>query len=96
MNNYYKEVRAILLNKPATRDDDMLLYATYCIDHGYISYFDSFWSVMSNAKQLGMPSYESITRTRRRVQEVENYLRGTNYKGRKDEEQNYREFYRGI
>ena len=94
MVNYYKVVREILLENPKTRDDDMLLFGAFCAKFCLVDADETFYEVMTTAKERGIPSYDSITRTRRKVQEVEPYLGGKKRKNRKDEEVKYREFYR--
>ena len=94
MNNYYSTVRAILIENSATRDDDMLLYGAFLAKYMIVHPSESFYEVMSTAKQRKLPSYESITRARRKVQEEEPALRGKRRKQRMEEEQKYREYYR--
>ena len=95
MDNYYYSVRKILLENPATRDDDMLLYGAFCAKFNLVSPDANFYEVMSTAKRNGLPSYESVTRARRKVQELEPYLGGEKRKERKKEAENYRKFYGG-
>lgn len=94
MDNYYDTVRTILLENPRTRDDDMYLYSVFLAKFNLVRPDETFYEVMVSAKSRGLPSYESITRARRKVQENEEYLRGKNRKARKEQEQKYREFYR--
>lgn len=94
MDNYYNAVRNILLENPTTRDDDMLLYGAFCAKYNLVSPELTFYEVMANAKRWNLPSYESITRARRKVQEMEEYLRGKKRGLRKEQEKNYRNFYR--
>lgn len=94
MDNYYYSVRAILLENPRTRDDDMYLYSVFLAKFNLVRPEETFYEVMLSAKSRGLPSYESITRARRKVQEMEEYLRGEKRKARKEQEQKYREFYR--
>lgn len=93
MKDYYNRVKSMLTWEPATRDDDMLLYARFCYKYGYVKQSSEFMTVMTNAKKLGLPSYESITRARRKVQEKEPSLVGTRRRQRKEEEEVYREYY---
>lgn len=94
MNNYYNAVRNILLEDPRTRDNDMLLYAVFCAKFNLVRPEETFYDVLFNAKRKKLPSYESITRARRKVQEMEEYLCGEKRNARKEQEQKYREFYR--
>lgn len=94
MRDYYNAVRQILIENPATRDDDMLLYGAFMAKFNLVSYDKTFYDVMSNAKKWGLPSYESITRARRKVQEKEPLLQGERRKQRMEEEAKYHEYYR--
>ena len=93
MKDYYNKVKAMLIQIPETRDDDMLLYAKFCYQNGYVNDFTYFMSAMCNAKKNGLPSFESITRARRKVQEQCPELVGTKRRIRKEEEEVYREYY---
>lgn len=92
-DNYYNAVKAILLENPATRDDDMLLYGAFCAKHNLVRPDRTFYEVMANAKKWGLPSYESITRARRKVQEMEEYLGGEKRKERKERAEELRNYY---
>lgn len=93
MKDYHNKVKSLLIEIPETRDDDMLLYGIFCYRYGYVGQSSEFMAVMTNAKRLGMPSYESITRARRKIQENYPQLRGTRHNARKAEEEVYREYY---
>ena len=93
MKDYYTEVKRILNSWPATQDDDMLLYAIFLAEARCVSSSETFYRVMSTAKARKLPSYESVTRARRKVQELEPELRGKRYKARKAEEKAYHEHY---
>ncbi len=94
MRDYYNAVRQILIENPATRDDDMLLFGAFMAKHNLVSCDKTFYDVMANAKKWGLPSYESITRARRKVQEQEPLLQGERRKQRMEEEAKYHEYYR--
>ena len=94
MDNYYTAVRNILLEDPRTRDNDMLLYAVFCAKYNFVRPEETFYEVLTNSKEKNLPSYESITRARRKVQEMEEYLCGKKRGLRKEQEKNYRNFYR--
>ena len=93
MRDFYNTVRQILIENPATRDDDMLLYGAFMAKFLIIAPQETFYEVMSTAKIRNIPSYESITRARRRVQEKEPLLQGERRKQRMDEEAKYHEYY---
>lgn len=65
-----KIVEKILEEIPASRNDDYILYAEvirrYYPDVEKIGFVE----VLENAKILGLPSYESITRNRRKITEI--------------------------
>ena len=94
MKNYYDQVRDILSKYPKSRDDDMLLYAIFLHMNRIIGSDEKFYDVMSKAKERNIPSYEGITRARRKVQENEPSLRGKRYSQRKKTEEEYRDYYR--
>ena len=94
MKDYYSEVKRILINWPATQDDDMLLYAIFIAESRLVSSTETFYKVMSTAKARNLPSYESVTRARRKVQEKEPETRGKRYSERKKQEQIYHDHYR--
>ena len=94
MRNYYSTVRQILIENPATRDDDMLLYGAFLAKFLIVAPTETFYEVCSTAKQRKIPSYESITRARRKVQENEPLLQGKKRKARMEEEAKYHEYYR--
>lgn len=65
------KVRMVLENHPETRDDDMKLYLLICQKcisqtHGRANL--SFEEVMTNYAQLGCPRFESVRRTRQKIQ----------------------------
>ena len=93
MRDYYDKVKRILVMMPSTRDDDMLLYAVFCEWYSIVGRDEPFFHVMKTAKQRGLPSYEGVTRARRKVQELEPYLCGNRKKARKQEEAEYHRWY---
>lgn len=64
-------VENILEQVPAARNDDYILYAE--VIRRYFPEVEKigFVSVLENAHALGIPSYESITRNRRKVTEAD-------------------------
>ena len=61
----------VLISTPDARDDDMRLYYYVCRDcisetHGNTHL--SFEEVMTNYKELGCPGFESVRRTRQKIQ----------------------------
>jgi hypothetical protein len=68
IKDIYNEVRDILVEYPKSRDDDMYLYAVFCAKTTRVSKNDGFFYVMVHHNEYGLPSYESVTRMRRKVQ----------------------------
>lgn len=93
---YYEMVKEVLVSNPKARDDDMILYGTFCAKYNFVRPDESFYEVMLTAKSRNIPTYESITRTRRKVQEENPELQGNKRKDRKEEEQRYRSYYRTL
>ena len=94
MRNYYDQVRQILIEAPRARDDDMFLYALFCAKLHVVGKDETFYKVLASARQRRLPSYESVTRSRRKVQEAEPELTGERRGERKEEEEEYRKWYR--
>ena len=71
-----ERVRKILVHNPQTRNDDNLLIYEYLSTYHDINNV-SIKELLLNSKQLGIPSFETITRARRKVQECSPYLKAT-------------------
>lgn len=91
----YNKVAKVLKEYPRARDDDNFLLAIF-----YRNFYGvgsaSFFEVMINLKNLELPSPESITRARRRLQEEMPLVYGASGQVRKErakEQRSYREFY---
>lgn len=93
MKDYYEAVRDILIEYPIARDDDMYLYAAFVAKHTAVDVDNKFFDVLVNHKKYDLPSYESVTRARRKVQECEIKLRGRKRTRRKDMQEEYRTYY---
>ena len=70
-----KTVKAILTEHPHTRNDDHCLYYQYVCSKG-ITDGMPFGAIFVNYKHYGLPSFESVGRARRRVQQKCPELRG--------------------
>ena len=68
-----QRVEALLRQYPGTRNDDRELFVTYYGKYHGIDYYMPFGAVMRNKK---LPSFESIRRTRQKLQETHEDLRG--------------------
>lgn len=93
MKDYYGLVKDIMTKYPDTRDDDMRLYAIVVHKKAKISPSVPFYEAMYNHIRYNLPSYESVTRARRKVQEQEEELRGEKYNKRKNLEEEYKQYY---
>lgn len=87
-------VKAVLEKQPATRSDDFLLVASVCrlACPGVMG--ETFISVLNDHKKYRLPSFESITRARRKVQaEHKNLGASERMKAiRASEEEDYRDY----
>lgn len=61
-------IKEILEHDPTARNDNFVLVSSVYQRLGKINDTQTFYCVMLGHKQLGLPSFESITRVRRRVQ----------------------------
>lgn len=69
-----KEVEAILESNPETRDSDDILYFKFITG---INPMLTTHDVFINRERYGLPPYESVRRTRQKLQEKRPDLRGT-------------------
>lgn len=93
LNKMKDRVTYLLERHPELRDDDWLLicavYNTYYgVEHG-----DSFIDVMIGHDELGLPSFETIRRTRQKVQEERMDLESSRHKKR-DRQMAFDDYYR--
>lgn len=70
-----KTVKAILTERPQTRNDDHCLYFFY-VYHNDRHKGVPFGAIFAGYKLYGLPSFESVGRARRRVQQKCPELRG--------------------
>ena len=89
INDHADLVEKILKEHPDTRDDDHKLYVWIVSivkpELMRAPFGRTFWDAKSN----GLPSYESITRARRKAQEKHPDLRGKAWEKRHDRENDY-------
>lgn len=89
IKDYARFVEHVLREHPETRDDDHKLFVWVCtlVCPGIMKepFGKAFWYHMEN----GMPSYESITRQRRKLQEQHPHLRGKKYLKRQGKQDEY-------
>ncbi len=62
------KVRDILKNNQDARDDDMVLYLVLCNEYLENAGKISLAEIMAKHKSFGLPGFESVSRTRRRLQ----------------------------
>lgn len=91
-----KIVKEILTNDSETRNDDDLLYLTLCniLAPGIAK--NSFSTVFLFRRNMGLPSFETVRRSRQKIQATYPELKGTKRvrKARKAKEKEYREYAR--
>ena len=100
LKNLESMVLEIMQRYEATRSDDfVLIYAVYreiAVSKEIvfnIAITDSFSDMMMNHKKYGFPSFESVTRTRRKIFETHPELKPKKItKERKKEEEEYKEY----
>lgn len=88
------KVKAILEKDEEARNDDMLLYLKVCNTCLKGTGAMPFAEVMAQYKYLGLPNFESVGRTRRKLQEKYPELAGNAHvkKLRRSREQDYRRY----
>ena len=69
------KVYDILKDHPETRSNDYLLYYLYCIQSADIDPSLSFAEAMQKHYELNLPSWETVTRCRRKIQERNTWLK---------------------
>ena len=90
MKDYKTIVEWVLKKHEDARDSDFRLYGWIC-SHLCPEVMDmTFKDVLWRHSQLGMPSYETIRRTRQKLQEEKPELRGKNYKARQKKALEYK------
>lgn len=88
------KVRAILKKDEEARNDDMVLYLKVCNSYFKDAGAMTFAEVMSQYRYLGLPSFESVGRIRRKLQAEHPELLGSVriQKIRAKQEQDYRRY----
>ena len=87
-----EQVEYLLKTYPRLRDDDWLLIGTVYHHYYGLSHDTSFLEVMKRHKDLGLPSFEAIRRTRQKVQEENPALESSKAK-KKERQIAFNEFY---
>lgn len=91
MRDYKNIVEDVLRNHPDARDDDFRLYGWACKAICPEVMDMPFKKVMWMSSSLDLPSYETITRQRRKLQEQNPELRGKKYQKRQERQADYKE-----
>lgn len=86
------QIEYLLKKYPVLRDDDFLLIGMVYHEYYGINYESGFLEVMKQHKELGLPSFETIRRTRQKVQE-ENPLLESSKAKKKERQIAFNEFY---
>lgn len=69
-------VKYLLTNNPQTRNSDDYLYFKVCERIAPECVGQKFWYVLLNRKQYGLPAFESVRRSRQKLQETYPELAG--------------------
>lgn len=93
MKDYKNLVKEVLEKHPATQDDDFKLYARVCWILSEDKKNMGFYEALYHHEKYNLPSYESVTRARRKIQEEREDLRGKKRKRRKELAEEYRQEY---
>lgn len=86
------KVEYLLRMYPRLRDDDFLLVGMVYHEYYGIGYDIGFLEVMKKHKELDLPSFETIRRTRQKVQEENPALESSKAK-KKERQMAFNEFY---
>ena len=95
-------VKKMLEQKPETRNSDMFLYIAlvkHIEDEKGLNITEKpFCYVLRNLKDLGLPSFKTVERERRKVQEQNPHLQSVKKvkKMREVQEEEYRKYSKGI
>lgn len=92
LRNMKPKVTYLLETYPALRDDDFLLIGAFYHQFCGIEYRDGFLDVMKHHKDKKLPSFESIRRTRQKVQEERLDLCSTKAK-QKEKQLSFSDYY---
>ena len=92
-NDIMAQVEKIMREHPEAKDDDFKLYGWACKESDARVMQLTFTQVLWNASKLNIPSYESVTRARRKLQELHPELRGVAYNKRMKKQSEYKNNY---
>lgn len=86
--------KALIKNKSAREDDHMLyIEVAYMVNPGLVNC--NFGENFRNARQNGLPNFESVSRARRKIQELNPNLKGSleNQIGRAEKQFEFEDYY---
>ena len=94
LNKIKNIVLRVLEKNTEARKDDFVLFSLVCDEMGVPSNFD-LRTMLNNHRLFGLPSWESVSRARRKIQAEQPELKDAEMAEiRADEEKEYREFAR--
>lgn len=90
-------VKYILETYPETRDSDNKLYVRVCEYINFAAMHRPFCEVMTSLAEYGLPGFETVRRTRQKVQQENPHLASSRaiMAARSDNEEAFRAFARG-
>ena len=91
MKDYKTVVEKVLRKHPETKDDDQKLFVWVCYYERPELLSESFSTVFWNHAENGLPSYDTITRARQKLQHDKPELRGKAYQKRMAKQTEYKE-----
>jgi len=90
IQNVQRKVELLLIADAKCRDDDDYLYCELAKQLGLNN--ETFGTVFTNRAELGLPPYETVRRTRQKLQHDRPELRGKRVKARAEAEEVFREY----
>lgn len=89
-NSLTMKVRSILAVDPKARNSDAWLFARYVQINFPTIHQGTARDLLRAMHQRMLPSMESLSRARRKAQELNPHLRGTNYSDRQNKQQDWK------
>ena len=91
-------VKEILMEEPAARNSDMLLYYFVCCKRNVVSLGEPCGYALMNLEKLNLPPIESVGRARRQIQKLYPELASDKKVKamREEQEEIYRKYAKGI
>jgi hypothetical protein len=93
INSIEKIIKKILVKFPDSREDDFILYCYTCREMTPITSKSEFYDAMIPHKNYGLPTFETVTRARRKIFEKCPELKPENItKSRKKRENEFKNY----